>query len=826
MNIHPAIPALLLLVAPALGQNARRDKTPPIPQPIPAEVVQATESLRAGMPAMAARQMEAWRAKIPARQRSAESDWIYAESLLHSGQAAKALEVLLARKDPSASNPRTVFLKAECLRDLGRNGEAEMAYRTLFADPDFGPRARSGAALALRASGRNPEALEALGDLTDADATMIRCDLLLDTGRVGDARALIGTIPPGSGSAGLHLRYLEGKIALAEGAHDTAMQSFRAVLNAGQGLDLRLLSGATLGYAEACLKADQPEDAEDILVKFIERMSMDQLLAPAFSQYERVLTAQDGSSDEILKKWRDETPLETRRNLAILTLARLRFHQKRTADAIKLLQDWPDPATVHTTRAMLQLAEWLLDQKRPQEALAAIAKGRAADHTTAARLDLLEGRARFDTGDYPAARAAFIKAAKDPALAEDARFDAALTRLAAGDSAGYLEDYKEFSAAYPESPRRRELLLEEGMLRARQREPAAQETLQRFTRDFPNHPRKADAFVALAELAGMAGNTAAAKVLLKEAADASPQPATRERIEYFSIQLMEDDPDVPIDLTAKAAQKFLADHPGSPLRFDALMKLGELYYSMEDFPAARTQFETAAEEYPARAETPLFLAARAALKSRAPDAINAAIERFERVYRMEGSLKLRARLEQAQLKARLEQYTEALVLYDSVLNAAPPTDLLVETRIAKGETLFAIGLTDPSKLPLASAMFAEAAETPDAGAYWTNQALWKKGQALEKIGSPSEALLAYNAVLLTLANGKSTEHFWFYKAGFDAARLLEAEAQWQSAAALYERLSDTGGPRATEAAARRDRLRLEQFLWVDEKVPTTRSGGQ
>ena len=57
------------------------------------------------------------------------------------------------------------------------------------------------------------------------------------------------------------------------------------------------------------------------------------------------------------------------------------------------------------------------------------------------------------------------------------------------------------------------------------------------------------------------------------------------------------------------------------------------------------------------------------------------------------------------------------------------------------------------------------------------------------------------------------EFFWFYKAGFNAARLLEEEAKWQPAAAIYEKLAFAGGARSEEAKARLNRIRLEHFLW-------------
>jgi hypothetical protein len=59
------------------------------------------------------------------------------------------------------------------------------------------------------------------------------------------------------------------------------------------------------------------------------------------------------------------------------------------------------------------------------------------------------------------------------------------------------------------------------------------------------------------------------------------------------------------------------------------------------------------------------------------------------------------------------------------------------------------------------------------------------------------------------------ELFWYYKAGFNAARLLEDDSKWESAAVIYQTLAAAGGNRSEEAKARLNRLRLEHFLWGD-----------
>jgi hypothetical protein len=62
---------------------------------------------------------------------------------------------------------------------------------------------------------------------------------------------------------------------------------------------------------------------------------------------------------------------------------------------------------------------------------------------------------------------------------------------------------------------------------------------------------------------------------------------------------------------------------------------------------------------------------------------------------------------------------------------------------------------------------------------------------------------------------RAPELFWYYKAGFNAARLLEADSHWDSAAKVYQKLAAAGGSRSEEARIRLNQLRLEHFLWSD-----------
>jgi tetratricopeptide (TPR) repeat protein len=104
------------------------------------------------------------------------------------------------------------------------------------------------------------------------------------------------------------------------------------------------------------------------------------------------------------------------------------------------------------------------------------------------------------------------------------------------------------------------------------------------------------------------------------------------------------------------------------------------------------------------------------------------------------------------------------------------------------------------------------AALPEVTPTWRNQALYKKGRALEQLKRQPEAMTAYYDVLEKSA-AEGREFFWYYKAGFDAAALFEKQEDWKSAIGIYQKMAQLPGPRAGEAKARLSQLRLERFIW-------------
>jgi tetratricopeptide (TPR) repeat protein len=244
------------------------------------------------------------------------------------------------------------------------------------------------------------------------------------------------------------------------------------------------------------------------------------------------------------------------------------------------------------------------------------------------------------------------------------------------------------------------------------------------------------------------------------------------------------------------------------------MKLGQVYFQIEDFLNAQEQFETLAREQPdgPLTETALFLAGQCGARLINTTALNHALELFSKVVEKKGPLESYARLQQAVLKSKMGSENDSVNIYDSILGGSAPAEVRNAAIVGKGDTLMELGKKDVKQMQAAISSYDQLLALADTGPTWRNQAAYKKGRALAQLDRKDDALAVFYDVLDKTAAGPR-ETFWFAKAGFDAASLLEAARQWKNAIGVYEKMAKVPGPHAEQAKQRIKTLRLEHFLW-------------
>jgi tetratricopeptide (TPR) repeat protein len=156
---------------------------------------------------------------------------------------------------------------------------------------------------------------------------------------------------------------------------------------------------------------------------------------------------------------------------------------------------------------------------------------------------------------------------------------------------------------------------------------------------------------------------------------------------------------------------------------------------------------------------------------------------------------------------------EAIVLLNDLLNQDIPLDIRCDALDAKGDALFTLAAKDEDQYREAIKTYDTLAVLPGISIGCKESALYKKGKCYEKIRQPDQALATYYDVLNL--NNDTPDEIWYFRAGFDAAQLLESKQSWASAAAVYQRLAAIPSARAEEARNRLTKLRLDHFLWPD-----------
>ncbi|MGI9088582.1 MAG: tetratricopeptide repeat protein [Chthoniobacterales bacterium] len=785
-----------------------------------ARLAEAIQPLSDGVPQVAVVRLRALLAgEIPDDLRNAAALKL-GEALVASDDFAEALKVL---SDPPVSDSTPAkFLRAQANAGLDRWAEALPLYRACAAESAAPLRADAlfGQAEALRALAMTDEALQTFEPLRRDErwgrrAIMRTVELLLQKGDADGATRWLDSIQPTSATERSERRLLRGRIQLAKNRTDKAIQLWTSLLKNPAGASHPVMVATLFALAELHLQMGTPGAGDDYLEEFIEHQPNDPGLPAIFAKLDQLYAAERKPSQRELARWSRDAA-EPRRSFSRWDLARAELRLGRRDLALQTFAQLraEHPRLPALADAFLEYARLQLADGQFPEVSATLESARALQPEPAMidRINLLAGENDYAAKQFePAAKTFQQSAAADSPFAKVAHYNAALAWLQAGDAAQFKS-----SANGSDDPG--DLLLEEGLVQAGRGDATAVNSLGEFLRQYPKHARVSEAWVALAEIAFQAAppRLPEAREDLAHAAENQPTPAATERADYLMIWIEEASAPPNEEKVIALASQFLQKHEASALLPEVRLKLAECFYRRQDFASAQTQFEILAQKNPSSpmAEKAQFFAAQSAEQSMGAGSLDHALELFGAVVKRNGEMKWAARNEQAVIERKLGKADDAMTLYDEILRGdAPPADKR-EALCARGDILYELGAKDRENYRRAIGFYSELATQPDASAHWRHQALFKQGMCLEKLEEPAQALTAFYEIIEDTGKPeRHREYFWFYKAGFNAARLLEEQSKWQPAAAIYEKLAFAGGGRSEEAKSRLDRLRLEHFLW-------------
>lgn len=743
---------------------------------------------------------------------SSELSRLLARLQLASGKPKDALATLDASGE--AGDKEWKILRAAALAALGNrsaaakllvplaadNAEATLLLARIYAEDGDNQRAREILSATPAASHSDPQ------------LARLKLEVALTTGEAEEVATLLREYAGSSTLPAPELKTAEGRMLLAKGQNEEAIEAFSAALAAAE-ISPVVRDNANLGLARASSLAGKSAEAREVLREAL----VAGLTAPALrtAMEEWIALEKNAGTDPSgeLRSW-SANKNENRGIEAALQLARLDLDSKGTEAALASLEELlavPNLAPDAKKRAATLVAEAKIAAGRPDEALAQLAAAEPGEDYDA---DMLRGRALAASGSNRRAHDAFnaaVKSSRRPAEKTAAAANAFITALGSGDLSLARAAGQALREIAPDDPRQLEWSF---LLAAAEAREGQIDDLSVLARRSPSAEYAFQAKLALAEWRLARGEAEAAERILKTAEPEAAGPPRIAALEAAEIFAADNAGSKTRSELVAAAENFLAAYPDSPEANDIAFKLAELHSRGGDHAAAETVLARLAEKLPDGESSSLakFLAAQAASRSMSDAAADRALVWFNELAQSQSDLRHRARLEQASLLLRQRKFADALALQESVLAAEPPPEVRHAARMERGDILFALGATEPAKLDQAAAAYAELASDETAPADWRDQAACKRAAALARRGQVEKALALYREIL-DRPPGQGSDQFWFLKAGLEAARLLEEQKNWSAAVAIYDQMASASGAQREELEQRARKLRLEHFIW-------------
>ena len=829
----------ILVVFPAAGFSAGLDDAP--------EFAAARQALSDGLPGVAA---------VKAERLLKQKGWTRAETRRLATFAAEAwargedADRVLALAEAHDLEDE-VFWRAQA---LALKGEVASARKVITEDDQAPrqPRTRLLLAQIFAALGENAAAREEIAPLLAAvdeplrqQASRLQTELDLSDGKPGTALA--------DASQDAAASYLRARALLQQGQSAAAQQLLETVHASAAGGE-RVQHAVILLQADVLLRQRQFAEAHEQLMKFLDTTVTTDLWTEAFDLLDQVhLRLQEPRElPEAVLRWisTGNTPQQQPepslalikatselRGHALFIVAKWLAAEKRDIEAVSLLEALLQMQQDHPRRAdAMRLAmELHAAQGADARALALAEAWRQLSGGASATVDFTAGGMFFRRGDHRQALQLFQNAANIATTLTDRRralFNSAVTAVLAGDFTlyqsllGQLEVVTSAAGAGGAEDSAATLELEKALFAAAKRQPDAETALRAFIRAHPEHPRLADACVALAEwlLMAVPPRVQDAKTTLDAAtAAATLSEAQMQRIDLTRLWLHDAAGDLKAVVTEGAA--FLKAWPKGTFVPEVRMKIAGAHYRLEDFASARTEFEIIARDYPdtPHADTALYFAAMSASSVMSAEGRVRALATWEDLAQKGGPLAVAARRQQALSERAQGRLTEALAALDKLL-ALKNLDVEQQrmTVCEKAEVLLLLGKNEPARLDAAITLLDEFLAESSLPFFWKARAGFTLATARHDAKRDTEALEACYNVLRAAditPPASPADYVWFAKTGFFGIDLLEAAHQWEAAARLAEQVAQRRGDREQEARERATKIRLEHFLW-DGPAPT------
>lgn len=792
---------------------------------------------------------------------------LLAENLIRAGDASKAFVIL--EESGLRGHPDAPFWTGQALAGMGRYSDAVAALLPLAADTSQRFREEAGLTTAsLQLSLGVPEtALETLallaspqGTATAARSKLQSIEILLDLERPLDARVLfstLGEVPAGMSS---HASFLDGQLMLAEERFSEAEAVFTNLLAVTDGNSLTRYNLSAIAKADAIAGLGSTADATKFLLSFIQSNPDTPVLRPMFDRImewlpEKIITAEHPTLQR-LSEWLPKAPPssiqylyvdapyallelsssgEEVTDLAVFSLyARaLGLHRIGTKDAKRqaelLLQRLRliTPSHFLTPRSLMSLARWKMAENHPTQAFGILDSLRltAKSPLMKGEAAFLDAKIAFEKGESNLAASLFEEAAAllEGVNHEAAAFNSALSRLSEDPYAAILIQNDNPKTAAKLTA---DLALEKALLSDTPQ--AAKAALDEFLTNHHDHPRAAEARLAITEAAlqSSPADLSLARAQLDTLRAAGRTISTDQVSQLLLAELRLHELSGENHLTVELAKTLIADYPETPAASEAALVMGKSLFKSGNYNEARIIFEKLATSEPGtqRTQAALLLAARSAALGATTQSREEALGIFDKAIAVDGPLRSLARLEKARLNIDLNRLNIAIKSLRETYDAATPDDpSRLPTGLLLAEAIYARGESVPGNLEEALKVYDELLDLSASNPAQYFRLQYLRGLTLEKLPDPEDpsktrlddALSAYFSVLDRPIDTPPPEWEWFERSGFRALALLEDANNWLAAISVAGKIASFKGPRSEEAATRARQLQLKHQIYED-----------
>ncbi|GEP44166.1 tetratricopeptide repeat protein [Brevifollis gellanilyticus] len=831
-RLHVSVLMLLAFSGPALHGKGLED--------LP-EYRAARQALSDGLPAVAA--LKATRLMQAAQSKERQTLAALAvEAWVRARRGDEALKILASETVPDAG-----FWKAQAQVQTGDLDGAEKLLAARVQDKSASYQERLLLAQISLASGNLGQAREVLDALRKADDEPVasQARIMWDEVelRAGRAEPALADLTSQNHPLDAKARLLLAKGLVDQNRISEAQTQLRELVGSTEGGE-RVHHAASVMLAESWLRQGNAAQAVEGLVQFLDNTAESEMWSSAFDLLARCLNETAGTlPPDATLRWITEgsaaqkaaltspATTSTFQGHAILLMARWLVAQKREDEALGLLEALIQVHAGHPqANEAMQLALETYSVRKADERVAVLTemwKSRFGNQGSA-MVEFVTAGTAYARGDYARSAQFFQNAANlATTLAErrSALYNAGVAALHGGEMILYQNLLGQLQvvsgdAVVASKDGSADLELDRVLEMAAKGRAEAESELRGFMEKHSQHPRLFEAKMALAELLLLRVpiDFPAVDRLLAEI-ETFPALTDRQRERLVMTQLWRLDRAGKLKELTDAGSAFIKARPGTPQTALVRLKVADAFFRLENFAAARTEFELVAKEAANSpyADTALYFAGMSALSMMSDEGRETAIDLWQELAERGGPLSIPARQQQAMALRRSGKEAEALKLVD-ILLAEPklPKNLRRSMMCEKAEMLMLLGKTDAASLTSAIKVLRELVGEPDLTFDWRARAGYTLAVALQSAGQATEALEAcYDVVEADGFTGPAdpAEFRWYYRAGFFGIDLLESTKQWEAAARLAEKLAVSSGDRAGEAKERATKIRLEHFLW-------------